>query len=606
MWESSIYKLNQLVGTDEDGNHVYKQIVIDVTRSAPSFPRPGKALTGALKHTLTAAKVGWGDTILDFGAGKLRNTIYLLKQGYRVCAVEFADQFKHSKPASNNLALARTKFADRFSTLVYPHDFIGSEHHYKLTLLINVMNIVPIPSERLLILKLCHERLAEDGCLLWYTQRGDAKYRKRLNDQYKIGDGVYIGRTTKYKTFYREYTVNEIDALLAQAGFQYDRKIEATWRNQSRLYRKVGPAILASVVNPEVIDRGLVVDDKIPDPVTVEPKKVKHRSKRTKGDPDPDQLKADALWIEALAAVREGYGTASEYEDTILRLLEHLFADELRNLRFTQPNGFRDILADNKSKGGFFLTLKNQYKLKCNRILVECRNARHSLKDKAFDGLGARLDRYMNFGLLIYRGGIRKSVIERCQRIFRGSEKVIVPLDDNDFCELLRRKMVSQSKGSGDVYRFLFERLDEVKRPGKVFISYSSSSKFLKELKVHLRPLVKRGVISVWDDTEIRAGDQWDDIIRNKVATTDVAILLVSPNFQASDYIVDNELETLLNPGPSRRPTIIPVLVRPTDLLPALKELQFVNHNDPLFGKPKNKKDEIWIRVNIAVRAALS
>jgi hypothetical protein len=607
MWESSIYRLNQLVGTDEDGNHIYKQIVIDVTRSAPSFPKPGKALTGALKHTLTSAEVGRGDTILDFGAGKLRNTIYLLKQGYRVCAVEFADQFKHSKPASNNLAIAKTKFADRFSTLVYPHDFIGSRHHYKLALLINVMNIVPIPSERMLILKLCHERLSENGFLLWYTQRGDSKYHERLSDQYKIGDGVYIGRATKYKTFYREYTVNEIDALLAQAGFRYDRKIEATWRNQSRLYRKAGPATIAKVINPEVIDRGLVVDDKIPDPETVEPKKVKHRSKRTKGDPDPDQLKTEALWIEALSTVREGYDTASEYEDTILHLLEHLFADELRNFRFTQPNGFREILADNKSKGGFFLDLKNKYELKCKRILVECRNARHSLKDKAFDGLDVAFDRYMNFGLLAYRGGIRKSVIDRCQRIFRGLEKVIVPLDDNDFSELLRRKMASQSKGFDDVDRFLFERLDEVKCPGTVFVSYSRKDrKYLEELREHLTPLINRGVVSLWDDTKIRAGDLWDDIIRNKVASTDVAVLLVSPSFQATNYIVKYELKALFNPGPSGCPTIIPVLVRPTDLFPELEELQFVNHDYPLFGKRKDKKDEIWIRVTKAVRAALS
>lgn len=610
MWESSIYRLNQPAGKDEDGNHVYKQIVIDVTRSAPSFATPGKALTGALEYTLAEGEVRANDTILDFGAGKLRNTIYLLERGYRVCAVEFPNQFTHSDPARENLERAKNKFTDRFSTLFYPHEFVGSDHLYKLILLINVINIMPIPSERLLVLKLCHERLAEGGRLLWYTQRGDAEYRERLKDRYKIGDGVYVGRTAKYKTFYREYTVNDIDALLAQVGFHFDHRVEATWRNQSRLYRKAGPAPLAKVINPGVIDRGLVVDDKIPDPETVEPKEITRHSKRAKGDPNPDQLKADALLSEALATTTEGYDTASEYEDIILALLEHLFADDLRDLRFApsplQPNGFRDILADNQSKGDFFFALKSQYKLKCTRIRIKCRNSRHSLNDSAFDGLGAGLDHRKNFGLLAYRGGIRKSVIERCRRIFLAEEKVIVPLDDNDFDVLLRLKSLSRPNGSGDFDAFLFERLGEVMRQGKVFVSYSHDDKrYLPELHTHLRPLIRKGVVSLWDDTKLKAGERWNEIIRDTVATAEVAILLVSPSFLASDYIVEKELEPLLDPDQSRKLKVIAVLIRPTSLPPVLAGIQFVNYDDPLASKRKYNRDKIWNKVEKEIRAAL-
>ncbi len=610
MWESSVYKLNQPVGKDDDDNYVYKQIVIDVIRSAPSFAAPGKALIGALENTLAAAKVEADDTILDFGAGKLRNTIYLLKKGFRVCAVEFADQFKHSVPARENLKRAKSEFADRFSTLVYPHEFIGSEQSYKLVLLINVINIMPIPSERLFVLKLCHERLSQDGCLLWYTQRGDAKYRERLKDRYKIGDGFYVGRKAKYKTFYREYTASEIDALLAQAGFDFDRSIEATWRNQSLLYRKVDPTPLAKVINPGAIERGLVIDDKIPDPETVKPKETTRSSKRMKGNPNPDKLKLDALWGEALAKTAEGYDAASDYETTIRDLLKHLFADDLHNFQFVpsplQSNGFRDILAENKSKRGFFFALKNQYRLKCNRIRVECRNARHSLQDNAFDKLGAELNRYMNFGLLAYRGGISKTVIERCRRIFLASEKVIIPLDDNDFDKLLHLRNVSQSDRSGDFDAFLFERLSEVMRPGKVFVSYSHRDrKYLEELRENLQPLVRKGVVSLWADTKLEAGERWNAIIHDTVATTEVAILLVSPSFQASEYIVNNELEPLLNPDPSRKVVIIPILIRPTNLLPELKDLHFVNKNYPLFGKQQDKKDNVWNQVTDKVRAAL-
>jgi hypothetical protein len=611
MWESSVYKLNQPVGKDDDDNYVYKQVVIDVIRSAPSFAAPGKALISALKNTLAAAKVEADDSILDFGAGKLRNTIYLLEKGYRVCAVEFADQFKHSSPACENLERAKSEFADRFSTLVYPHEFVGSEQQFKLVLLINVINIMPIPSERRLVLKLLHERLSKDGRLLWYTQRGDAKYRReRMKDQYKIGDGFYVGRKAKYKTFYREYKANEIDVLLAQAGFHFDRSIEATWRNQSLLYRKVDPAPLAKVINPGAIERGLVIDDKIPDPETVEPKETTRSSKRTKGDPNPDKLKLDTLWGKALAMTAEGYKSVSDYETTIWGILKYLFANDLRNLQFVpsplQSNGFRDILADNKSERGFFFALKNQYRLKCNHIRVECRNFRHSLQNNAFDKIGAELNRHMNFGMLAYRGGISKSVIERCRRLFLASEKVIIPLNDNDFNKLLHLRNVSQSDRSGDFDAFLFERLSEVTRPGKVFVSYSHKDrKYLDELQEQLHPLIRKGVVSLWDDTKLGAGERWNEIIQDTIATIEVAILLVSPSFQASDYIVNDELDPLLNPGPSRKVEIIPVLIRPTNLLPELEALQFVNHNYPLFGKRKDKKDNVWMQVTDKVRAAL-
>jgi hypothetical protein len=599
MWESSIYKLNQPSGIDEDGNRVYKQIVIDVTRSAPSFATPGKALTSALGKTLATAGVEPGDTILDFGAGKLRNTLYLLERGYRVCAVEFANQFTQSQPARENLARAQAEFADRFSTLVYPADFVASNRRFKLVLLINVLNIMPVPSERLLVLQACHEKLDDAGFLLWYTQRGDAHYHERLESRYQIGDGVYVGRHTKYKTFYREYTVSEIDALLAQTGFEYDCKVEATWRNQSRLYRRAGFAPLARVLSAEVIDRGQVIDDKIPDPKTIEPKEVAQSGERRKGNPNPDQLKADALWIEALAAEKEGYERAGSYEDFVRRLLGHLFAEELRNLQFAPAEqGFRDLMADNRSKAGFFLALKTVHKIMCARILVKCRNARYSVSDPAFDQLTTGMDRYQGFGILAYRGGRRQSAIGQCQKLFRVDEKVILPLDDKDFEKLLRLKMKAVGTGDG-IDAFLARRLREVRVAINVFLSYSrKDTKLMAELETHLEPLRRRGAIDLFiDRSEVRGGEPWKAAIQRAVAAAKVGILLVSPDSLASSFIDPYEVDPLLAAQSTSRVKIIPVLLRPADLPSKLKDLQFVYDKRPIHGKSKSKRDEIWVEV---------
>ena len=72
-WESPIYKFKA------DFNGEKKEILIDVTGSAPRFDVPGKQLEGSfgvLLKGLDPSKT----KILDFGGAKLRNTLYLLKK----------------------------------------------------------------------------------------------------------------------------------------------------------------------------------------------------------------------------------------------------------------------------------------------------------------------------------------------------------------------------------------------------------------------------------------------------------------------------------------------------------------------------------------------
>lgn len=81
-----------------------------------------------------------------------------------------------------------------------------------------------------------------------------------------------------------------------------------------------------------------------------------------------------------------------------------------------------------------------------------------------------------------------------------------------------------------------------------IFISYSSlDNKWLAEVKKHLSILELNHQLLIWDDTKIKVGSDWKEEIEQSIKHCRVAILLVSNNFLASEFIVKKELPEILN-----------------------------------------------------------
>ena len=135
----------------------------------------------------------------------------------------------------------------------------------------------------------------------------------------------------------------------------------------------------------------------------------------------------------------------------------------------------------------------------------------------------------------------------------------------------------------------------------KVFISYShKDTAWLDRLHVHLRPLEREGKIDRWDDTRIRTSQQWKEEIRKAITMAKVAVLLISADFLASDFIATDELPPLLAAAQLEGVRIMPVIAKPCRFsqTPSLSQFQAVNPGlKALISMPEAEQEELYVKL---------
>jgi hypothetical protein len=151
------------------------------------------------------------------------------------------------------------------------------------------------------------------------------------------------------------------------------------------------------------------------------------------------------------------------------------------------------------------------------------------------------------------------------------------------------------------------EKTEKTKQ--KAFISYSHADKeYLNRLLVHLKPLERDGLLDIWQDTQIKTGEYWEKAVNAALSEANIAILLISADFLASDFIVNNELPPLLSQAEAQGTRIVPVILShcrfSRDL--SLNRFQAVNQpNEPLSTMDANERESVFDKISSDIEKAL-
>lgn len=136
----------------------------------------------------------------------------------------------------------------------------------------------------------------------------------------------------------------------------------------------------------------------------------------------------------------------------------------------------------------------------------------------------------------------------------------------------------------------------------KVFISNChKDKKYMERILIHLKPLEKNGSLDIWVDTMIKTGELWKKEVEKSLSSAEVGILLISADYLASDFIIDNELPPLLVNAQKNGTTILPIVVKPCRFLrdKNLNVFQSINNpENPLCSLNEKAREEVYERLS--------
>lgn len=464
IWKSPIYIFRK-----KENFGKTKEILLDVTWSAkPTRPEIAPSLENALSQTLENISGGRENEnikILDFGAGKLRHSVFLLEKGYSVTAVDYENLFINPTEQVQGYIDSAKKF-NTFQQIVYPSQLITDTKEHDLAILVNVLGIMPEPIERLFVLDQCYKKIKNNGHILLFNQHGDADQIKAVSEL-KITDG---GCTTSRgrKTFYKDFnTKEELINLFALARFEEVEDINfKPSNNHTILFKKAKKSIvnIEEIVNTKrpILERKIFIGDT--------------NSEIAIADVlDSDEhFKFGAILSFCLTLLKEGKGDAYRYEELVILIIKYIFKDYFKTpeieKQYELDNGKKrvDIKVNwrNSSENSLKDIIINEHGLKSSFIPVECKNYSQDLANPEYGQILDRCNKkHRHFAIIVCRkNDDHAKVIEQCFDRWHNHEYLIIVLDDDDLTKLLT---YADDQQQDQILNYINQKIAEVRDRNK-------------------------------------------------------------------------------------------------------------------------------------------
>jgi hypothetical protein len=327
-----------------------------------------------------------------------------------------------------------------------------------LVLLINVLNIMPEPLERLFVIEHCGNKLQKNGHLLWFCQHGDSDQIAAASDVVTDG-GCTTGKGRK--TFYKDYNDQErIIRLMKVMGFEHTSvKIEAG-KNHALLFKKIRPAILKTL------------------PIIEKTRKVLER-KVYVGESQSELAVANVLDAEsyvgfgaalgaALSELDPGKAKAYAFEDIITVIIEYVFRNHFtsssirKQFEIHEKRKRIDIKADWRSNSSLKTVVTINNNLKSSFVPIECKNYSEPLGNDEFGQMVDRCDkRHRHFGIITCRKiDDRDLIIKQCKYRYDSHEYLIIVLDDSDLQKIL---LYADESNDEMIVGYISQKITEVR-----------------------------------------------------------------------------------------------------------------------------------------------
>jgi len=133
-----------------------------------------------------------------------------------------------------------------------------------------------------------------------------------------------------------------------------------------------------------------------------------------------------------------------------------------------------------------------------------------------------------------------------------------------------------------------------------LFISYSQKDEEWKERLLTWLAGVDKDLINVWHDGKIEPGAKWRDEIDDALRSAKAAVLLVTPNFLASEFVAEVELPALLEADREGRLKILWIAIRRSRYKETpLAGIEAMNDPDkPLFALRGDSRDSAYEKIS--------